>query len=466
MKFIVEIFTTLIVVYTFLLFFFYIYFAIISVYETLRYRRVRKFTDEYMLIDSMHAPSISIIVPAYNEGKTIIESLRSILAIKYTQMEIIVVNDGSKDDTLDRLLEFYQLEPRNIFYEQLVITKPIKRLYRTRKAGCQHLIIVDKENGGKADALNAGINVSSNQYMICTDADCILKEETLLKMIRPFMEQSAKKIIAVGGEVCIINSCVVYNGQIKEIKVADEYLPRMQTIEYLRAFLLGRMAWSKMNGLILVSGALGAFDKDIVIKCGGYSHNIIGEDMELIVKMRRYMEENKEDYLICHVPESLCWTEVPETYQALSTQRNRWLRGSYETLKSHQSLFLNYRYRILGLFSFPYWLLFELYAPLVEFIGFIVFSILISLGYVDIGEFVILLLLVVCFAYFYSTLAIYLEIIAFNKYSSGIDILRLVLSEISEPFYYHPLIVLSEISGFIDLIRKKNYWGEMIRKGF
>src|SRR5205085_11873437 len=220
-----------------------------------------------------------------------------------------------------------------------------------------------------ADALNAGINVSKYALFAAIDVDCILEYESLLKMVKPFMEQPEKeKVIAVGGVVRIVNSCEVREGKIIRVNLPKEIIQRVQLWEYIRAFLLGRMAWSRLNGLILISGAFGAFDREIVIKAGGYDHKTVGEDMELVVRMRRYMEEQGVPYKVAYIPDPLCWTEAPATFEILGRQRNRWTRGTIETLKAHRKMFFNPNYGVLGMISYPYWLFFEFLAPLIEFI--------------------------------------------------------------------------------------------------
>ena len=452
--------------YSALLLLSYLLIGLYSIGETQKYIHKNSFTDYRVLAASVHAPTISILAPAYNEGKTIVENVKSLLSIYYANLEVIIINDGSKDDCLEKLIKAYDLEKTEFFVNQQISTKEIRGIYKSRNSLYHKLIVVDKVNGGKADALNVGINVSSNNYLVCIDVDCVLEQDALLKMVKPFLEQKDKRVIASGGVVRIANSCVIEDGRLIKVKLAGDYLPRMQILEYIRAFILGRMAWSRLNGLMLISGAFGAFDKEIAIKCGGYNHNTVGEDMELVVRMRRYMEENKEDYIVTYVPDPLCWTEAPSTFQILGRQRNRWIRGTYETLKFHKVMFFNPKYRILGLLSYPYWFFFEMCAPVIEFFGFIFFFIFAWTGFLDWGFFLSFLLFIICFGYLYSAFAILMEVLTFNQYKRRIDILRLLLTALTEPFYYHPFVVWSAIKGYLDLIKKKKGWGEMTRQGF
>lgn len=444
----------------------YLFIGIYSIGETRKYLHKNSFTDYRLLASSPHAPSVSILAPAYNEGKTIVENVRSLLSIYYNNLELIIINDGSKDDSLQRLIDAYELEPIDFFVNYRITSKPVISIYKSRNAMYSKLKVIDKVNGGKADALNAGINIAANNYLVCIDVDCILEQDALLKMIKPFLEQTDEKVIASGGVIRIANSCVIENGHLVKVRLPQNYLPRIQTLEYIRAFILGRMAWSRLNGLMLISGAFGAFDREIVIKCGGYNHHTVGEDMELVVRMRRYMEEQKQKYRVTYVPDPLCWTEAPESLTILGRQRNRWARGTYETLKFHRRMFFNPRYHVLGMLSYPYWFFFEMCAPIIEFLGFICFFLFALLGLIDWEFFFIYLLFIVCFGYLYSAFAILMEVISYHQYKRRTDVLRLLLTALTEPFYFHPFVVWSAIMGFKDLIKKNKSWGEMTRQGF
>lgn len=444
----------------------YVLIAMYSIGETEKYIHKNSFTDYRILASSSHTPTVTILAPAYNEGKTIVENVKSLLSIYYTNLEVIIINDGSKDDCLEKLIDAYDLEKKDFFIDQQIATKEIRGIYKSRNSIYHKLIVVDKVNGGKADALNVGINVSSNDLLVCIDVDCVLEQDALLKMVKPFMEETNKRVIATGGVVRIANSCIIEDGRLIKVKLADDYLPRIQILEYIRAFILGRMAWSRLNGLMLISGAFGAFDKEIVIRCGGYNHATVGEDMELVVRMRRYMEERGEPYMVTYIPDPLCWTEAPVSFTILGRQRNRWIRGTYETLKFHKVMFFNPKYGILGMLSYPYWFFFEMWAPIIEFFGFICFFIFAWTGFLDWEFFFSFFLFIVCFGYLYSSFAILMEVVTFNQYKRRIDILRLMLTGLTEPFYYHPFVVWSAIKGYLDLIKKKKGWGEMTRQGF
>ncbi len=464
-KIIFEFFTYGILIYSLLLLFFYFFIGIYSIGEIRRHLRKNSFTDFRILAASDHLPGVSILAPAYNEAANIIENVRSMLSIHYNALEVIIINDGSKDDSLKKLIKAYDLYKTNIFINEQIPTKKIRGIYQSNNSVFHKLIVVDKENGGKADALNVGVNIARHQYIVCVDVDCVLEQDALLKMIKPFLDETKVRVIASGGVIRIANDCTIENGRLIKINLPKKFLPRVQTIEYIRAFLLGRMAWTRLNGLLLISGAFGAFDKEIVIKCGGYNTKTVGEDMELIVRMRRYMEENKLPYKVTFIPDPLCWTEAPDSYKILGRQRNRWTRGTIETLWMHRKMFFNPRYGLLGMVSYPYWFFFEFLAPVIEFTGMCGFVIFAFLGMVQWASFLTLLMCILSFGILYSVFSILMEVLTYNQYKDRKDIFKLVITAFLEPFIFHPFVVWSAIKGNIDYLRKRNSWGEMTRQG-
>jgi len=357
----------------------YIFTAIFSFLELKDYKRNILYEDDTPVIKSTNVPSVSIIAPAYNEVATVVENVRSLLTLNYPEYEIIIINDGSTDRTLQRLIKTFEMEKDPNDYHNFIPTQPIKDVYISRNRAYRNLRVVDKENGGKADALNAGINVCDNELICNIDVDCVLENDALLKLARPFLNNKTK-VIASGGIIRVANSCVIVDGKMVKVNLPDRFLPKAQILEYFRAFLMGRMAWSRLDGLLLISGAFGMFDKEMVVESGGYDINTVGEDMELLVRMRRIMQERDEDYMVGFIPDPLCWTEVPQTWNVLHRQRNRWARGTVESLYKHRGMLFNPRYRILGLLSMPYWLFFEWLAPLVEFVGLIFLLFMILVG--------------------------------------------------------------------------------------
>ncbi len=454
-----------ILAYSFLLASFYLTIGLLSVIEVKDYLRKNYFTDYRLLATSDYVPGISMLAPAFNEGANIVENVRSMLSIHYNKLELIIINDGSKDNSLSCLVEAYDLYKVNILINEQIPTKKIRGVYKSRNPVFHRLTVVDKENGGKSDALNVGVNIAQYDYLVCIDVDCVLEQDALLKMVKPFLENSKTRVIASGGVIRIANDCVIQNGKLIKVNLPAKFLPRVQIIEYIRAFLLGRMAWSKLNGLLLISGAFGAFDKEIVIKCGGYDTKTVGEDMELIVRMRRYMEENHLPYKVTFIPDPLCWTEAPSDYKILGRQRNRWTRGTIETLRRHKIMFLNPKYGLLGMLSYPYWFFFEFLAPIIEFAGMCIFIIFCFMGIVNWSTFFILLGGILLLGFLYSVFAIFMEVLTYNQYKNRNDKLKLIITAFLEPVLFHPFVVWSAIRGNIDYLRKKHTWGEMTRQG-
>lgn len=445
----------------------YIFLSIMSAIYLSKYIRKNSFIDYTSIISSPLAPSVSIIAPAYNESKTIIENVRALMSLYYPDFEVVIVNDGSTDNSLDLLIKEYNLEPVNYASNDHIETQLVRNIYKSRNKSFGNLIVIDKENGGKADSLNAGLNVSNKEYFVAIDVDSIIDPYALLKIAKPFLEEKDKKIIATGGVIRIANSCVIHNGQVLEVKLPNKFLARMQVLEYTRAFLMGRMAWSALDGLLLISGALGMFNKEIAIKCGGYLTSTVGEDMELVVRMRSFMVKTKQKYKVAYVPDPLCWTEVPESIKILGRQRNRWTRGTIDTLFIHRKMFFNPKYGLMGMLSYPFWFFFEWLAPLVETFGIFYFLLMALLGQIHWSFFMLLLLFVYVFALSFSTYSLLFEELTYHKYEKKREVLRLFLIAFLEPFLYHPLIVWFAIKGNWDFfVNRQRAWGKMERKGF
>jgi biofilm PGA synthesis N-glycosyltransferase PgaC len=445
----------------------YLALAVLSVVEARKYLRRNSYTDYLNILQSPEAPSVSILAPAFNEEASIIENVRSLLSMRYANFEVIVVNDGSRDRSLIKLIEEYQLEVVDFAINYALQTKKVKAVYKSKNPTYNNLVVIDKENGGKSDALNAAINISTSDYTLNIDVDCILEEDCLLKLMKPFLEETKKNMIASGGVVRIANNCRIEKGRITEINVPNKLLAQFQTLEYLRSFLLGRVAWGSLDGLLLISGALGVFKKELVIACGGYDDDTIGEDMELTVRMRRYAREKGIDYVVGFVPDPLCWTEVPESWSVLRRQRNRWTRGALETLLAHKRLFLNPFYGKMGMISYPYWLLFEWLAPLIEAFGILILILFSLLGVINISFLYLFIALIYGYTVSFTIATLYIEEITFFQYKKRRQLLRLVLAGLLEPLFFHPFLVYCSVTGNWDyFFEGKKAWGSMKRVGF
>lgn len=450
---------------TLFLFASYLLLGIFSAIALRKYLRKNSFVNYNSLVLSPLSPKISIIAPAFNESKTIIDNVRTLLSLYYNNFEVIIVNDGSTDDTFELMKEAYDLVKVNYYFDYRIPCERIRGVYRSKNPSYNRLTIIDKNNGGKADSLNAGINICHSDLFVSIDADSIIEADSILKLVKPFLEEKDKKVIGTGGVIRIVNSCEVERGHIKEIKIPSNFLPRLQVLEYTRAFLLGRMAWSQLDGLMLISGAMGLFDRETVIKAGGYSVKTVGEDMELVLRMRRYMAENDTKYEVTYIPDPLCWTEVPSDLKSMRKQRTRWTRGLIESLRTHRKMFLNSQYGRLGLLGYPYWFFFEWMAPLIAFAGFIYTIYLIIRDSLNWPFYLLLFLFVYSFAVSLSTWAILFEEITFHKYKSKRDVLKLVGIAFLEPFFY-PVHTYFAVRGNLEALRGKKGWGKAERSGF
>jgi len=460
-------FEVAILIYAIAVFLVYSALSVLSGKELLKFYHSEKITNYDAILSSPFAPTISIVAPAYNESMTIVENIRALLSLYYPNFEIIIVNDGSKDDTLNKTIEAYELEKVSYVVDYKIGCKEILDIYKSKKKAFNNLTIINKVNGGKADALNAGINIAKGEYFIAIDVDSIIDPYALQKMVLPFLTQTDKRVIATGGVIRIANSCKIKGGQLIEINVPDEFLPRCQVIEYNRAFLLGRLAWSRLDGLLLISGALGLFDKEVAIGCGGYYPKTVGEDMEIVVRMRKYMANRKEKYKVVYIPEPLCWTEAPTSLKILGSQRNRWTRGTIDTIFLHTDLFLNPKFGVMGMLSYPYWVFFEWLAPIIEASGILYFIFIAFLGYPNWPFFSVTLFFVYFFSVSFSTYAILFDHLIFHRYTKRSMIFKLLVTSWVEPFVYHPLVTYWSLRGNWDyFIRKKKAWGKMTRQGF
>jgi poly-beta-1,6-N-acetyl-D-glucosamine synthase len=454
-------------IYAVIIFTSYIVQSIFSAEGVLKYKREMEAMDFDGLLSSPFTPSISVVAPAYNEGLNIVDNIRSLLSMRYSNYTVIVVNDGSKDDTLAKSIAAYDLEKMDFDYDMKLETKPVRGVYKSKNPAFQKLIFVDKVNGGKADAINVGVNISDADYFACIDVDCILEADAFLKMVKPIMVESEKRVVAVGGIVWLTNDSEIEGGKLLQVNAPLTYIARIQVIEYIRAFLLGRTAWAERNGLLLISGAMGLFERKLSLEIGGYNHKTVGEDMELVMRMHRVMRERKEPYLVSYAPEPLCWTEGPSSYNILGKQRNRWTRGTIDCLKMHKKMFFNYKYGIIGLLSYPYWFFGEWLAPLLEFFGLFFFTIVVILGLVNWELALLLMLFVYAFAIFFSSYALFVQELSYFKYANRKDVIKLFLTILVEPFYYHPRVVWWAVKGNYDYFIKKSHgWGEMVRTGF
>jgi len=410
-----------------------------------------------------HAPPIAVLAPAFNEEVTIVESVNSLLALHYPEFEVIVVNDGSKDGTLQRLIDHYALAPVQRYFDLSVKHNPIRGLYASPRL--PRLLVVDKENGGKSDALNAGINVSRAPLFVSIDADSLLESDALLRAVRPFIEEP-ELTIAVGGTIRIANGSRISAGRVLEVKLPRNFLALVQIVEYLRAFLMARLALSRMQVLTVISGAFGLFKRQLVLEVGGYSHGTVGEDMELVVKLHRHLRDRKQPYRVEFIPEPVCWTEAPDDLTVLGRQRARWQRGALETFFKHKDMFFNPRYGRIGFVGFGQILIVDILGPIVEVLGYLLVPLLWSIGLLAVDYLLAFLAITFTFGVFVSVATLVLEEVELRRFARARDLAVLTSISILENFGYRQLSNFWRLRGFWQFLRKKQGWGQMTRKGF
>lgn len=407
-------------------------------------------------------PPITIIVPAYNEGATIVASVRSILQLHYPEIEVIIVNDGSSDDTLDALINAFNFEPFDEAVRDRIPTQPYRQVYLSKSM--INLRLVDKDNGGKADAINAGINISRYPLFCCVDADSVLETTSLLRAVQPFLENA--NTVASGGTVRIANGCRVRYGHVVHKGVPANPLAMFQLVEYLRAFLFGRLGWARFNGLLIISGAFGIFHKESVVEVGGYATGTIGEDMELIVRLHRLLSAAGRRYRIAFTPDPVCWTEAPENLRDFRSQRVRWHRGLSESLWLNRGLLFSPRGGAAGWLSFPFFVLVEWLSPVVELLGYLFTIYLLLMTDVPIIDVLIVLVFAVCMSVFLSIISFVMDELTFPGATRVTDIFLMLLFSVLECFGYRQINMMYRIQGIVMWITgRESSWGSMSRSG-
>jgi len=441
---------------------FYAVLMILSIPEIWEQTRLADDDDFQRIMQSDALPPITLLVPAYNESATVVASVTALLTLEYRNFEVIVVNDGSRDDTLDRLREAFDLFEAPRTYPETVPTRPLRALYRSRAR--TRLLVVDKENGGKADSLNAAINASRFPLVIAVDADTLIEPDAMLRLTRPFL--LGRHIAAVGGTVRVANSCTVDHGRITDARVPRRFLPGVQVVEYLRAFLFGRLGWNRLGGNLIISGAFGLFRKDYLLAIGGYRTESVVEDMDVVVRLHRHLLRHRIPYEMPFIPDPVAWTEVPEAGRFLARQRERWHRGLLSAMWQYKGMLFNPRYGRVGLIGVPFYTLGEALAPLVEVLGYVITVVGFALGIVNV-QFALLFVLVAWgYGMLLSIWAVVLEEVSFRRYARVGDLARLLLFATLENFGYRQRTVWWRLKAFFTVWPQRQVWGEMTRKGF
>ena len=441
---------------------YYLVLTVAGFWRTLRVLQEVRRPDQRRLLRSPLTPPVSVLAPAFNEEANVVENVRSLLMLDYPLFEVVLINDGSKDRTLGRLVDAFDLRQSARSFDRALPCRTIRGIYES--STYPNLVVVDKVNGGKADALNAGLNLSLYPIFCAIDADSILEADALLRLVRPFIDAPGVTI-AAGGVVRVANGCDIHSGRVHRVRLPRRALPLIQIVEYLRAFLFGRMGWSAGNSLLVISGAFGLFEKRAAILAGGYATDSIGEDMELVVRMHRYRRERRQPYRIGFVPDPICWTEVPENLQVLRRQRTRWHRGLIDTLLRHRAMIGRPRYGTVGMVSLPGFFVFEMLSPVIELSGYILLLALWSFGLLDSSLAGTFFVLAIVYMVLVSALAVLLEDIAFRRYPSSRDLGLLLVAAVLENFGYRQLTVWWRVRAFWEYLRGDLTWGAMERRG-
>jgi cellulose synthase/poly-beta-1,6-N-acetylglucosamine synthase-like glycosyltransferase len=409
---------------------------------------------------------VSVIVPAYNEGKGIVAAVQAMTALRYPRYEIVIVDDGSADDTFERLraqfdlVEVPRVVPDEVPYRSQVLSVHVAR------DNPETLTVVRKTNGGKSDALNVGINLARHPLICMVDADSVLDPDALLSVAKPFGDDPLR-VAACGGVVRIANGCKVIGGRVVDVRMPRKWLVRVQVVEYLRAFLMGRTGWSRLGGLVVISGAFGIFRRDLVVQVGGMAYDTIGEDAELVVRLHHHLREMKQDYRVIFVAEPVSWSEAPASLRVLGRQRRRWHRGIAEILRKHRRMIGNPRYGRIGLLALPYYVVFELLAPFIELSALVLLPLGLWVDAVDLAFAWRFALVAYGYGLLVSLVSLFIEEVSFHRYPRWSDLLRGVLAAVLENFGYRQILAVWQVSGVAHAWQgRQAVWGTMHREGF
>lgn len=426
----------------------------VSLYEQRRRKRLYNYlTHDYYM-------PVSIIIPAYNEDKTVVDTVKSLLDLEYRLFEIIVVDDGSTDNTSQVMIDTFSMQLidrpiRKKVYcnkEQFIFTAQIKNVKIT---------LIRKANGGKGDALNMGINVSEFPYFVCIDADCMLQYDALTNIVRPLLEDSS--IVAVGGLVRINNDVVIENGHVTSYKMPRNILLSLQIIEYDRSFLASRLLFDKFNGNLIISGAFGLFKKDVVIAAGGYDTDTMGEDMEIVVRIHSYCRSNHIPYKIKYASDAVCWSQAPAKFKDLNTQRRRWHLGLFQSIIKHRTMLFNPAYGIVSFVSFFYFVMYELLSPYIEIFGILTMIIAGWYNLINVPFMITFILMYAIFGGILTVTAFFSRIHAMDIKLRMRDVVKAILLCLVENMGLRFVLVYIRLFSFVGYSKKKRDWGEIER---
>ena len=403
-------------------------------------------------------PPISILMPAYNEEKTIVPAIRAILSLEYPDFEVIVIDDGSRDATLAAIHAAFELSPSTRSIDDAVRHKPLLGVYTAARS--QQLVVIAKQNGGKADALNAGINAARSPLFCAIDADSLLESDALLRAVQPFVKDPLRTM-AVGGTIRILNGCKTRAGHVSEVALPNNALALFQIIEYLRAFLMARLSLSRLGVLTIISGAFGIFRRQVAVSVGGYSTDTVGEDLELVIKIHRAMRDKGRDYRMEFIPEPVCWTEAPESLKVLGNQRRRWHRGALEVFFKHSDMLLKPRYGRVAVLGIGQMLLVDVLGPIVEVLGYLLIPLFYALGWLSMHYLLAFVAVTFAFGVFLSVGSLVLEELELRRYPRPRDLAILTCAAIAENFGYRQINNIWRLQGFWQFVCGTKGWGPM-----
>lgn len=451
-----------IIAYFLLLNSFYALLLLLAIPELMEHWRISDDQNLRLLRGTDVVPPISVLVPAYNEQATIVASVLSFLTLEYPNHEVVVVNDGSTDATMEMLIGAYELYEAPAAYPHVVPTAEVGAYYRSRVYS--KLTCLDKANGGKGDSLNAAVNAARFSYVLAVDADTLVERDALLRLARPFL--LGERVAAVGATVRVVNGSTVIHGIVTEPRVDSRWLPGIQTVEYLRAFLFGRLGWNRLGGSLIISGAFGLFKQEHLLAVGGYNTGSVTEDMDVVIRLHKHLRATGSKDKVQFIPDPVAWTEVPATLGGLYRQRERWHRGLISTLIAHRDVCFNPRYGRLGFVAYPFFLFGEMLAPAIELAGYVAFGASLFLGIADLDFALLFLLVSLGFGFLLSLWATVLEEVSFRRYPAFRDFLLLLWFSLIEAFGYRQITLWFRLQSYWKYVRGDLRWGAMEREGF
>ena len=435
-------------------------FLAVAVGSSTLYQLKRRNFLKNELLQEYYVP-VTIVVPAYNEAVTIASTIHSLLSLDYKLYEIIIVDDGSTDSTAQILIDTFRMRQIARPIHRMISCQPEQAVFETQEHKVP-ITLICKKNGGKADALNMGINASKYPYFVCMDADSVLQYDSLEKIVRPVIEDG--NVVAVGGAVRPCNGAEIQNGRVISYRMPRQILPCMQVLEYDRSFLAARILFDRFNGSIIISGAFGLFKKSVVIDAGGYDSTTMGEDMELVVKLHVFCREHGIPYRIRYATDAICWTQAPERLSDLRKQRRRWHIGLFDSLTRHRQILANPKYGLVGFISYLYFLIYELLSPYIELFGVATVLLAFAIDLINVPFMILFFFIYVAYSAILSLTAFFARIHTVDLKLSASDILKAVALCALEISVLRFILAWTRTTALVGYRKKRHSWGQIQRK--